>query len=183
MISRALALAIGFLVTAGMCTADARSPSEIADEFQAVLSHGDLAASVALFADDAVVLNSRGRRYEGRDAVAAFLRGTIAAGVSIAPIATHDVEGGAAWSNVERSGAYDRLGVAVHLRHKAAIRDDKIVLFATWFERESLDALQASCVKPENSGFTIFNQPCEQFVAQARAFSEVAGREYRGSEK
>jgi len=178
MIARALVLAIGLHVAVGMGVADARSPSEIADEFQAALSRGDFAATAALFAPDAVVLNSRGKRYEGHDAVSGFLRGTIAAGVSVAPIATHDVEGGAAWTNVERSGVYDRLGVAVHLRHKAAIRDDRIVLFATWFEPESLDALQAACAKPENAAVTIFNQPCEQFVAQARAFSQVAGREY-----
>ena len=178
MIPRVVALSAGLLIAFGMHAAFARSSSEIANEFQAALSRGDLAASAALFADDAVVLNSRGRRYEGHDAVTAFLRGTIAAGVSIAPIATHDVAGGAAWSNVERSDAYDRLGVAVHLRHKAAVRDDRIVVFVTWFEAESLDALQAACMKPENSSVTIFNQPCERFIAQARAFSEAAERQY-----
>jgi ketosteroid isomerase-like protein len=158
--------------------ARAESPLEAARALQTAFYSGDADRALALFTEDAVVINSRGRRIEGKDNLVRYVRGTTGAGLTITPDAERESGERAYWYNAESSPAYAQLGVTVRLSHMATIRDGRIVLFVTWFTPESVAEIRRACDAEDRSHVTIFGQPCAQFAAQASAFTEIALREY-----
>jgi hypothetical protein len=154
-------------------------PLSVVQRLNAAVKAGDVEAAVALFADDAVIVNTRGRRTEGKAAIRAFWRATIAEGAS-APSTPTAANSTIAGDKITRTRGvttdyYRKLGVAP-LTHgnEATVRDGKITRYFNYIPHAEIDRLEKACAAPQAAGLLIYGrESCAEYVQRARANTDA----------
>ena len=177
---RALVAAVGMLLAVALprTLAAQADPLGVLQRLIAAENAGDLDAVMALWADDAVLVNTRGRRVSGLEAIRNFERGNIKDGIQhtlASPTVAHDT---VSWAFTDETDFYRRLGVSpVHIVARAQVRDSKVIAFTGYFPVAEIDRIEAACRAPQNADVRLFGQSCDEFITAARAHTkEVLGQ-------
>jgi hypothetical protein len=131
---------------------------------------GDLEAALALWADDGVLTNTRGRTFTGKEALRRFIQGNITRNIRQEPESIDTVGEKVTWINRESNDAYRRLKVApVQQNSEIIVRDGHITSWVNYFPAEEIARIEQACATPEGQGVLLNDQPCSQFIEQAKA--------------
>jgi|SRR6185369_7415420 len=155
--------------------AQENDPLSVIQRLNAAVKAGDVDATVALFADDAVIVNTRGKRTEGKSAIRAFWSSTISEGASGTPPTTATVAGDkVSWSKGVTNNFYLQLGVApvTHVS-EATVRDGKITRYAGYILHPEINRIEKACAAPQAAGILLFGSSCASYVQAARANTDA----------
>ena len=149
-------------------------PVSVVIAYREAMNAHDLDRALALFSDDAELVNSRGRKVTGKSSLRSFLQGNINSQVSYFKVESPEVKGDAvtydSWATAEWS---EKLGMGpMRVTWQGVITSGRIRTVTVYFPPEELARLAKACEKPEAQGVLLFSQPCPEFVKQAQAHTE-----------
>jgi hypothetical protein len=131
----------------------------------------DVDTALALWAEDGVIINTRGRRLVGRESLKRrFIRGNISRGIRQEPESMQIVEDRVTWINRESNESYRKLNIApVQQNSELVVRGGKIIPWVNFFPLDEIVRIERACAAPQAQGVLLNDQPCSQFVEQAKA--------------
>ena len=163
------------LLSAGPSHAlDARNPdpvSVVAAAFAAA-NVGNIDATVAFYTDDAVVTNSRGREFTGKEGARAFHESSRDANVQFT-VGTNPVADG---SKVTIHGEtntefFHRLGLgAVEVGTVVIVEGNRIKALRPFYPLRAVARMDAAC-RERGADVPIFGRPCSEFVDGSRVYT------------
>ena len=131
---------------------------------------GDFEAALALWADDGTIVNTRGRSVAGKENLKRFIEGNIRRKIHQKPESIKVVGSRVSWINRESNDSYRRLGVApVQQNSEMVVEGFKIRSLINYFPADEITRIERACASPQAQGILLNDQPCDQFIAQARA--------------
>ncbi len=131
---------------------------------------GELDAALALWADDGVIINTRGRKVAGKENLRKFIQTNISRKIKQEPEAIQTVGDKVTWINRESNESYRKLNVApVQQNSEILVRGSKIISWVNYFPSGEIARLEQACSTPPAQGVLINDQPCSQFIEQAKA--------------
>jgi len=150
--------------------AEAQDPASVLTRYVEALNAGDLDTALALWAEDGVLTNTRGRRYVGHQSLRPFIQQNISRRIKQEPEAIQAIGDKVTWINRESNESYRRLNVAPVLQNsEIAVRGGKIVSWANYFPSSEIARIEQACATPQAQDVLLNDQPCNQFVEQAKA--------------
>jgi len=131
---------------------------------------GELDAALALWADDGVIINTRGRKVAGKENLRKFIQTNISRKIKQEPEAIQTVGDKVTWINRESNESYRKLNVApVQQNSEILVRGGKIISWVNYFPSGEIARIEQACLKPQAQGVLLNDQPCNQFIEQAKA--------------
>lgn len=148
-------------------TTDAQSTAQRYVDAQ---NAGELEAALELWADDGMIINTRGRSITGKENLKRFIEGNIQRKIHQKPESIQVVGSKVSWINRESNDSYRRLGVApVQQNSEMVVEGGKIRSLINYFPANEIARIEQACAIPQAQGILLNDQPCDQFIAQARA--------------
>lgn len=145
-------------------------PSSVLKRYVEALNAGDLDAALAVWAEDGVLTNTRGRSYVGHESLRPFIRRNISRKIKQEPEAMQTSGEKVTWINRESNESYRKLNVApVQQNSEIAVRGGKIATWVNYFPSSEIARIEHACATPQAQGVLLNDQPCSQFVEQAKA--------------
>ena len=159
------------LPSAGQGSGD---PMSVVSAYREAMNAHDLERALALFSDDAELVNTRGRKVTGKSSLRSFLQGNINSQVSYLKVESPEVTGDAvtydSWATADWS---EKLGMGpMRITWQGVLTSGRIRTATVYFPPEELDRLAKACEKPEAQGVLLYSQPCAEFLKQAGAHTE-----------
>jgi uncharacterized protein (TIGR02246 family) len=131
---------------------------------------GELDAALALWADDGVIINTRGRKVAGKENLSKFIQTNISRKIKQEPEAIETVGDKATWIIRESNESYRKLNVApVQQNSQIVVRGGKIFSWVNYFPSGEIARIEQACSTPQAQGVLLNDQPCSQFIEQAKA--------------
>ena len=166
-------VATGLLAfSAGAHASDAQKidPRSVLQRYVDAINAGDTDAALALWSADGVMTNTRGRTITGRENLRRFIQGNIAGKQRLDLESVQTVGDKVTWNNRESNDSYRKLGVApVQITAELLIQDGMIKSWVAYFPPSEITRIEQACAMPEAQGVLLNNQPCSQFIGQAKA--------------
>ena len=145
-------------------------PRSVLKRYIEAQNAGDLDGAVALWADDGVIINTRGRKVAGKENLRKFIQTNISRKIRQEPEAIQTVGDKVTWINRESNESYSKLNVApVQQNSEVLVRDGKIISWVNYFPSGEIARIEQACSTPQAQGVLINDQPCSQFIEQAKA--------------
>jgi hypothetical protein len=131
---------------------------------------GDLEAALELWADDGMIINTRGRSVTGKEKLRGFIEGNIRRKIHQKPESIQEAGNKLTWVNRESNDSYRRLGVApVQQNSEMVVEGAKIRSLINYLPADEIARIEQACATPQAQGILLNDQPCDQFIAQAKA--------------
>jgi hypothetical protein len=131
---------------------------------------GDLEVALELWADDGMIINTRGRSVTGKENLKRFIEANIQRKIHQKPESVQVVRSKVMWINRESNDSYRRLGVApVQQNSEMVVEGGKIRSLINYFPADEIARIEQACATPQAQGVLLSDQPCNQFIAQAKA--------------
>jgi hypothetical protein len=131
---------------------------------------GELEVALELWADDGMIINTRGRSVIGKENLRRFIEGNIRRKIHQKPESIQVVGNKVMWINQESNNSYIRLGVApVQQNSEMLIEGGKIRSLINYFPAKEIARIEKACATPQAQDILLNDQPCDQFIAQAKA--------------
>jgi limonene-1,2-epoxide hydrolase len=164
----------GILVISGGTLAQVTDSASIIRAFQHAVNAEHVDAALALFADDAVVSNTLGRRFIGKHRIRSLIQTNVDAGNHFVPEDLQALGDGVTWNVTESNSIYKKLGLnLVEMTTVVVVQEGRIKSWTTYFPLDTLARIEQGCAAPQAADVRIFELPCADFVAQARAHTEA----------
>jgi uncharacterized protein (TIGR02246 family) len=161
-----LALSVVFQTAVAQNT----DPASVLKRYVESLNAGDLETALALWAEDGVLTNTRGRRYVGHENLRPFIRQNISRKIKQEPEAVQTIGDKVSWINRESNESYRKLNVApVQQNSEIVVRGGRIVSWVNYFPSSEIAKIEQACTTPQAQGVLLNDQPCSQFIEQAKA--------------
>ena len=145
-------------------------PRSVLKRYIEAQNAGDLDGAVALWADDGVIINTRGRKVAGKENLRKFIQTNISRKIKQEPEAIQTVGDKVTWINRESNESYSKLNVApVQQNSEILVRGGKIISWVNYFPSGEIARIEQACSTPQAQGVLINDQPCSQFIEQAKA--------------
>jgi SnoaL-like protein len=145
-------------------------PQSVLRRFTDAMNAGDTDAALTLWADDAVIINTRGRTITGRGSLRRFLQANITAKQQLDPESVQVVGDKMTWTNRETNDSYRKLNVApVQIASEMIVRDGMIKSYVGYFPSSEIARIERACATPQGKDVLPNGEPCDRFVEQARA--------------
>ena len=145
-------------------------PASVLKRYIEAQNAGDLDTALALWAEDGVIINSRGRRSASHESLGQFIRGNISRKIKQEPEVIQTVGDKVTWINRESNESYRKLNVApVQQNSEIVVRGGKIISWINYFPSSEIARIEQACREPQAQGVLLNDQPCSQFVEQAKA--------------
>jgi limonene-1,2-epoxide hydrolase len=145
-------------------------PASVLKRYIEALNAGDLDAALAQWAEDGAITNTRGRRSAGHERLREFIQGNISRKIRQEPEQIMTVGDKVTWINHESNESYRKLDVAPVQQNSAiVVRDGKIISWINYFPSSEIARIEQACTAPRAQGVLLNDQPCSQFVEQAKA--------------
>jgi len=158
---------VGFSQAADEQNTDPRS---VLQRYVDAQNAGNLEAAFALWAEDGAITNTRGRRVTGQEDLRRFIQTNIARQTRQEPESVEAVGDKVTWTNRESNDAYRRLSVApVQQNSEIVVQGGKIKSWVNYFPSGEIARIERACATPQGQGVLINDQPCTQFIEQAKA--------------
>ena len=169
--------AVTFLVTglvAGFAASAAEGdPLTVVQRMIAAENAGNLEAVLALWDDDGTIVNTRGRRIKGKEAIRNFTSTNISRGNQHTLESPTVAGDSVSWLHTDDTDFYRRLGVApVNIVSRATVRDGRIVAYIGYFPHPEINRIGRACDAPQATGILLFGQPCTEFIRAVRAHTD-----------
>ena len=168
-----LTTAIILLVVSGVSQASEAQnldPASVLKRYIEAQNTGDLDTALALWAEDGVITNTRGRSFVGHESLKRFILGNISRRIKQEPESIQVVGDRVTWINRESNESYRRLNVApVQHNSEIVVRGGKIISWVNYFSLIEIARIERACATPQAQGVLLNDQPCSQFVEQAKA--------------
>jgi hypothetical protein len=131
---------------------------------------GNVEAALALWAENGVMTNTRGRTFTGTEELRRFIQGNVARKIRQEPESIETVGEKVTWVNRESNDAYRKLKVAPVQQHSEIIvQEGHITSWVNYFPADEIARIEQACATPEGQGVLLNDQPCSQFIEQAKA--------------
>jgi SnoaL-like domain len=131
---------------------------------------GELDAALVLWAEDGVIVNTRGRKVAGKENLKKFIQTNISRKIKQEPEDIETVGDKVTWINRESNDSYRKLNVApVQQTSEIAVRGGKIISWVNYFPSGEIARIEQACSTPQAQGVLLNDQPCSQFIEQAKA--------------
>lgn len=161
------------LVPTTKAAAQSNDPLSLLNALVAAEGSRDVEGATALYADDAVITNTRGRKVIGKEAIRRFVQGNVNAGIQDRVANPHVVGDAVTWSVWESTDFYVKLGVApIEIKGRIVAQGGKIKSSTAYFPPTSLVKIRQACTTPQAQGILLFGQSCNEFLQQAKAQTE-----------
>jgi hypothetical protein len=145
-------------------------PASVLKRYIEAQNAGDLDTALALWAEDGVITNTRGRSFVGHEGRKRFIRGNIARSIKQEPENIRSVGDSGVWINRESNESDSKLNVApVQQNSEIVVRGGKILSWVNYVPPSEIARLEQACAAPQAQGVLLNDQPCSQFVEQAKA--------------
>ncbi len=145
-------------------------PRSVLKRYIEAQNAGELDAALALWADDGVIINTRGRKVAGKENLRKFIQTNISRKIKQEPEAIQTVGDKVTWINRESNESYRKLNVApVQQNSEILVRGGKIISWVNYFPSGEIARIEQACLKPQAQGVLLNDQPCNQFIEQAKA--------------
>jgi len=145
-------------------------PATVLKRYIEALNAGDLDTALAQWAEDGVITNTRGRRSAGHERLREFIQGNISRKIRQEPEQIMTVGDKVTWINRESNESYRKLNVAPVQQNSAiVVREGKIISWINYFPSSEIARIEQGCTAPQAHGVLLNDQPCSQFVEQAKA--------------
>jgi len=117
-----------------------------------------------------MIINTRGRSVTGKENLRRFIEGNIRRKIHQQPESIQVVGGKVSWINRESNDSYRRLSVApVQQNSELVVEGDKIRSLINYFPPDEIARIEQACATPLAQEILLNDQPCDEFIAQARA--------------
>jgi limonene-1,2-epoxide hydrolase len=164
----------GILVTPGGTLAQGADPASTIRAFQDAVNAEHVDAALALFADDAVVSNTLGRRFIGKHRIRRLIQANVDAGIQLVPENLQTLSDRVTWNVSESNSIYKKLGLSlVEMTTVVVVQEGRIKSWTTYFPLDVLARIEQGCAARQAAAVRIFDLPCADFVAQARVHTEA----------
>ena len=131
---------------------------------------GEVEVALALWADDGRIINTRGRSVMGKENLRRFIEGNVRRKIHQKPESIQVVGNKVMWINQESNDSYIRLAVApVQQNSEMLIEGGKIRSLINYFPAKEVARIEQACASPQAQDIRLNDQPCDQFIAQAKA--------------
>ncbi|HEY2920676.1 MAG TPA: nuclear transport factor 2 family protein [Candidatus Binatia bacterium] len=145
-------------------------PRSVLKRYIEAQNSGELDAALGLWADDGVIINTRGRKVAGKENLRKFIQTNISRKIRQEPEAIQTVGEKVTWINRESNESYSKLNVApVQQNSEVLVRDGKIISWVNYFPSGEIARIEQACSTPQAQGVLLNDQPCSQFIEQAKA--------------
>jgi limonene-1,2-epoxide hydrolase len=145
-------------------------PASVLKRYIEALNAGDLDTALAQWAEDGAITNTRGRRSAGHERLRQFIQGNIARKIKQEPEQIKTVGDKVTWINRESNESYRKLDVApVQQNSEIVVREGKISSWINYFPSSEIARIEQACTAPQAQGVLLNDQPCGEFVEQAKA--------------
>ena len=145
-------------------------PASVLTRYIEAQNGGDLDTALALWAEDGVITNTRGRSVAGYESLTRFIRRNISRRIRQEPENIRIVGDRVMWINRESNESYRKLNVApVQQNSEIVVRGGKIRSWVNYFPPSEIARIEQACAAPQAQGLLVNDQPCSQFVEQAKA--------------
>jgi len=145
-------------------------PQSVLKRYIEAQNAGELDAALALWTDDGVIINTRGRKVAGKENLRKFIQTNISRKIKQEPEAIQTVGDKVTWINRESNESYSKLNVApVQQNSEILVRGSKIISWVNYFPSDEIARIEQACSTPQAQGVLINDQPCSQFIEQAKA--------------
>jgi ketosteroid isomerase-like protein len=131
---------------------------------------GDVEAALALWAENGVMTNTQGGTFTGREELRRFIQGNITRNIRQAPESIETIGEKVTWINPESQTSYQRLKVAPVQQHSEIIvQNGHIISWVDYFPTDEIARIEQACATPQGQRVLLNDQPCHQFIEQAKA--------------
>ena len=131
---------------------------------------GAVEAALALWAEDGRMTNTRGRTFTGTEELRRFIQGNVARKIRQEPESIETAGEKVTWINRESNEAYRQLKVApVQRNSEIIVRKGHITSWVNYFPVDEIARIEQACATPEGQDVLLNDQPCSQFIEQAKA--------------
>ena len=145
-------------------------PRSVLKRYIEAQNAGELDAALALWADDGVIINTRGRKVAGQENLRKFIQINISRKIKQEPEAIQTVGDKVTWINRESNESYRKLNVApVQQNSEIVVRGGKIILWVNYFPSGEIARIEQACSTHQAQGVLLNDQPCSEFIEQAKA--------------
>lgn len=145
-------------------------PRSVLKRYIEAQNAGELDGALALWADDGVIINTRGRKVAGKENLRKFIQTNISRKIKQEPEAIQTVGDKVTWINRESNESYSKLNVApVQQNSEILVRGSKIISWVNYFPSGEIARIEQACSTPQAQNVLINDQPCSQFIEHAKA--------------
>ena len=139
-------------------------PQSVLERFNDAQNAGDVDAALAMWAEDGVRTNTRGRKMAGKDEIRKFIQGVVAAKLRVETESMHVVGDKVTWTIRESNELYRKLDVApVRIIVELLVQEGKIKSWLAYFPPTEISKLEQACAA-QPKGVLPDGQPCGQFI-------------------
>jgi hypothetical protein len=139
-------------------------PQSVLQRFNDAQNAGDVDAALAMWAEDGVRTNTRGRKMAGKEEIRKFIQGVVAAKIRVETESAQVVGDRVTWSIRESNELYRKLGVApVRIIVELLFQGGKIKSWLAYFPPSEIARLEQACAA-QPKGVLPNGQPCGQFI-------------------
>ncbi len=162
-----LLLTLLLLAPIGRVTAQGPDPLSVIKTAFAAENAGNVDGTVAWYADDAIIIATRGQKFYGKDSIRRFIQASVNAKVIVdIEHLSPQVSGDKVTTSQRLSNDFfERWGVgAVEFKTDIIVRGGKITSQVNYYTLEALARMQRACDAPVQT----YRQECADFVQPAR---------------
>jgi hypothetical protein len=154
-------------------TAQGTDPLSLLNAVVAAYNSGDVERATALYAADAVITNTRGRKFPSKEAIRQFIQTSVNARIHL-EVENPQVAGDAVtWTDRESTDSLVRLGIApVEIKIQLVAQGGKIKADTRYYPPKSLARVRRACKTPQAQDVLLFGQSCSEFIQHAKAQTE-----------
>lgn len=130
-------------------------------------------AAAAFFAEDAMVINTNGRKTTGRENILNIMEGDSAGNTEFV-LESPQIRGDKiTFTDLTTRDAFRKLEVApVRIAGEAIVQDGKIKSLIVHLPPDSIAKIEAACKTPKGEGVSLGGLPCLEYIPRAKAHSE-----------
>jgi hypothetical protein len=170
----AVAIWIILIGTTTSYSMDAKTPNPllVVQAARTAESVGNIDAQLALYTDDAVITDTRGKEIKGKESVRKFLEANRVANVQLSrPDPGVKVDGNSVFRSAPMSSGFiqDLRVPPVEVRSIIFVEGSKIKSIVSYFPMHDIKRMEQSCSSHE---IPIYNRPCTQFIQATRSHTE-----------
>jgi len=161
---------LGLAVVSQAVEVQPTDPPAVLQRYIEAQNAGDVDTALALWAEDGVMTNTRGRQVTGQENLRQFIQGNVARKIRQEPESIQTAGEKVTWISRESNDSYRKLKVApVQQNSEIIVRDGKLVSWVNYFPGDEIARIEQACASPEGQGVLLNDQPCSQFIEQAKA--------------
>lgn len=145
-------------------------PQSVLQRFNDAQNAADVDAALAMWAEDGVRTNTRGRKMAGKEEIRKFIQGVVAAKIRVETESLQVIGDKVMWNIRESNELYRKLGIApVRIVVELLVQGGKIKSWVAYLPFSEIARIEEACAAPQGQGVLISGRPCSQMIEPLKA--------------